>query len=350
MAFRFPPSVERAVTRTFLRLPPGALRRVVGPAHRSPDGLELDVQLQALLWLIARFRVPEMAGRSVAEARAMTERGAPTLASGPWRDVAAYDRQVDGADGPLRARVYVPKSAPAADAPGLVFFHGGGWVVGSIESHDSLCRALASLAGVVVVSVEYRLAPEHPFPAPPRDAIAATRWVLGNAALLGIDAHRVAVGGDSAGGNLAAVVAQALRADARRPAFQLLVYPATDMTRALPSQAMFREGFFLSRAASDWYLGHYLPDPADATKPLASPLFAADLSRLPPALVLTAGFDPLRDEGRAYAEKMRSAGVEVEHVCTPGQMHGFVSLGGALRDGARAVELAASRLRAVLGT
>jgi acetyl esterase len=347
MAFRFPPAVERTVTRTFLRLPPWTLRRVVGPAQRSPDGLELDVQLQALLWLIVRFRVPEVAAGSVPEARAAMERGAPMLASGPWRDVAAYDRTVDGAEGPLRARVYVPKSA-LADAAGLVFFHGGGWVVGSIQSHDSLCRALATLAGLIVVSVEYRLAPEHPFPAAPLDAIAATRWVLSNAALLGIHARRVAVGGDSAGGNLAAVVSQALRADERRPAFQLLVYPATDMTRAQPSQAMFRDGYFLSRTASDWYLGHYLHDPADATKPLASPLFAEDLSRLPPALVLTAGFDPLRDEGRAYAEKMRAAGVEVEHVCSEGQMHGFVSLGGALRGRERAVLLAASRLRAAL--
>jgi acetyl esterase len=321
----------------------------VGPARRAPHRRARDGQHQALLWLIDRLKVPEMTKETVAQARAALDRAAPTLDLVPRRDVAAYDRRVEGAEGPLRARVYVPRSAPAADAPGLVYFHGGGWVVGSIESHDRLCRALAALADTVVVSVDYRLAPEHPFPAPPRDAIAATRWVLGNAGLLGVDPRRVAVGGDSAGGNLAAVVAQALRDDERRPAFQLLVYPATDLTRAMPSQAMFGDSYFLSRAASDWYLGHYLTRPEDKTDPLGSPLFAHDVSRLPPALVLTAGFDPLRDEGRAYAEKMRAAGVDVEHVCTEGQMHGFLHLGGALRDGVRAVELAASRLRAGLG-
>jgi acetyl esterase len=348
MAFRFPVSVERAVARTFLALPPRALRRLVGPASRSPDGLELDVQLQALLWLIERLKVPPMGGGDVAQARAAMERSAPTLDLGAARDVAAYDRTVPGADGPLRARVYVPLSAPATNAPGLVFFHGGGWVVGSIESHDRVCRALARRAGVVVVSVDYRLAPEHPFPAAPKDAIAATRWVLANAPSLGVDAARVAVGGDSAGGNLAAVVAQALRDDERRPAFQLLVYPATDLTRALPSHALFRDGYFLGKDATDWYIGHYVRDRRDETDPLASPLFAADFSRLPPALVLIGGFDPLRDEGRAYAEKMRAAGVKVELDCTAGQVHGFFHFAGAMRSGERAIQLAAARLREAL--
>ncbi len=243
----------------------------------------------------------------------------------------------------------MPASAPATGAPGVVYFHGGGWVGGSIESHDGVCRTLASRAGAVVVSVDYRLAPEHPFPAAPHDAIAATRWVLGNAGLVGIDAGRVAVAGDSAGGNLAAVVCQALRDEAARPAFQVLVYPATDLTRALPSHAMFASSYFLSRAAGDWYLGHYLRGPEDALDPLGSPLFAKDLSRLPPALVVTAGFDSLRDEGRAYAEKMRAAGVETEYVCIDGQAHGFFSMAGVLRDGARVLDLAASRLRAALG-
>jgi acetyl esterase len=340
--------VERAVSRAFLSLPSGALRRVVGPARRSPDGLELDVQLQALLWLIDRLKVPEMAHGSVADARAAVERSAPTLDVSARRDVGAYDRTVPGAEGPRRARVYVPTSGRATARPGLVYFHGGGWVVGSIESHDRVCRALAYHAGVVVVSVDYRLAPEHPFPAAPRDAIAATRWILANAPALGIDASRVAVGGDSAGGNLAAVVSQALRDEPRRPAFQLLVYPATDLTRSMPSHALFRESYFLSKAAGDWYLAHYVRDARDATDPLGSPLFAADVARLPPALVLVAGFDPLRDEGRAYAEKMRAAGVKVELDCTDGQMHGFLMFGGAMRSGARAVQLAAARLREAL--
>jgi len=225
---------------------------------------------------------------------------------------------------------------------------GGGGAGRPTPPPPRLCRGLASKAAVVVVSVDYRLAPEHPFPAAPDDAIAAMRWVLENAALLGIDPARVAVGGDSAGGNLSAVVALALRDETRRPAFQLLIYPATDLTRAMPSHAMFRDSYFLSRAAGDWYLGHYLSDPADAKHPKASPLFADDLSRLPPALVITAGFDPLRDEGKAYADRMRAAGVEVELVCAEGQMHGFCVLGGALREGARIVDLAAARLRTAL--
>ena len=347
MALRIPVSVERAAARGFLSLPPRVLRRIVGPERHSPDGLTLDLQLQALLWLIAFTKVPAMSGGDVAIARASLDRGAPTLDL-ITPDVAVYDRTVPGAVGPRRARVYVPASAPSSDAPGLVFFHGGGWVVGSIESHDRLCRALAHRAALVVVSVDYRLAPEHPFPAAPDDAIAATRWVLENAALLGMDPARIAVGGDSAGGNLSAVVALALRDDARRPAFQVLIYPATDLTRALPSHALFRDSFFLSKAAGDWYLGHYLPEPADATKPLASPLFVADLSRLPPALVITAGFDPLRDEGKAYADRMREAGVDVEYVFVEGQMHGFLVMGGALRDGARTVDLVAARLRTAL--
>jgi acetyl esterase len=349
MAIQLPVPVERAVARAFLSMPPSILRRVVGPPQRSPDGLELDVQLQTLLWLIDLMGLPQFAAGSVAAARTRMDRSAPTLDLDPPRDVAAYDRMVAGAAGPRRARVYVPKGAPSVGAPGLVFFHGGGWVVGSIESHDTLCRTLADKAGAVVVSVDYRLAPESRFPAAPDDAIAATRWVLANAALLGIDASRVAVGGDSAGGNLAAVTALALRDDARRPAFQLLLYPATDLTRALPSHEMFGNTFFLSRAAGDWYLGHYLEDGIDPKDPKASPLFTPDVSRLPATLVVVAGFDPLRDEGDAYADRMREAGVDVDLLRTEGQMHGFLLLGGALRDGARVVDLVADRLKSALG-
>jgi acetyl esterase len=348
MAFRFPVQVERAVARTFVSLPAPLLETVIGPPRRSPDGLVLDRQVQALLWLLDKFRIPPLSGGSVAKARASLDRSAPTLDLPRPAGVGAYDHEVPGATGPLRARVYVPDSAPAAGAPGLVFFHGGGWVVGSIESHDRFCRVLADEARAVVVSIDYRLAPEHPFPAGPEDAIASTRWVLANAATLGLDPGKIAVGGDSAGGNLSAVVSIALRDDARRPAYQMLLYPATDMTRSMPSHAMFRDSFFLSRAAGDWYLGHYLVGPDDAKNPLASPIFVDDLARLPPAFVLTAGFDPLRDEGQAYAERMRKAGVAVEHLCAEGQMHGFLLLGGALDAAADVVHLLARRLRANL--
>jgi acetyl esterase len=346
--FRLPRRVERAAACTLLSLPPPILRRLVGPPRFSPDGLELDLQPQALLWLIDRFHLPDLTAGPVATARAALEHAAPTLDLTPAPGVAAYDRPIPTASGPRRARVYVPESAAASIAPGLVFFHGGGWVLGSIESYDRLCRVLAERAAVKVVSVDYRLAPEHPFPAAPEDAIVTTRWVLDHASRLGLDASRIAVGGDSAGGNLAALASLALRDDERRPAFQLLIYPATDLTRASPSHAMFQEGYFLGNAAMDWYLGHYLRDPADARNPLASPLRVDDLSRLPPALVITAGFDPLRDEGKAYAEKMRAAGVDVELASFPGQMHGFLFLAAAVRDAVRAVDLAAARLRKAL--
>jgi acetyl esterase len=349
---QIPRAVERAFALGLLALPSPILRRVAGPPRRSPDGLVLDMQLQVLLKLIEITKLPPFAGGAVAEARRSLERAAPTLDVAPASDVAAYDRTIPGEGGPLRARVYTPRTAlplPSRLAPGLVFFHGGGWVVGSIESHDRVCRALASRAGVVVVSVDYRLAPEHPFPAAPRDAVASTRWLLANAASLGVDPAAVAVGGDSAGGNLAAVVCQALRRDARRPTFQLLVYPGTDMTRSLPSHAMFGDSYFLSKASGDWYIGHYMGQAGDTRDPQASPLFCDDMKGLPPTLVITCGFDPLRDEGRAYADKMRAAGVEVEYVCFEGQMHGVMMLGAALRDGVRMIDLAASRLRSALG-
>ncbi len=348
MAFRFPRSVERAVTRSILSLPPAVLRHLVGAPRRSPDGLTMDLQLQTLLWLIERLKVPGFADGPVATARREMDRAAPTLDVDRPADVAAYDRSVAGAAGPLRARVYVPDGV-RGPSPGLVYFHGGGWVVGSIESHDLTCRALASRAGIVVISIAYRLAPEHPFPAAADDAVAAARWVFANAASLEMDPSAIAVGGDSAGGNLTAVVCQALGREPRKPAFQVLIYPGTDMTRSLPSHAMFREGFFLSKAATDWYLGHYMQPGSDMRDPRASPLFAEDLSGLPPALVITCGFDPLRDEGKAYADRMRAAGVEVESVCFEGQMHGVLMLGAAVRDGARMLDLAASRLKTALG-
>ncbi|MDP9035708.1 MAG: alpha/beta hydrolase, partial [Myxococcota bacterium] len=233
-------------------------------------------------------------------------------------------------------------------APGLVWFHGGGWVLGSLASAHRVCGALAKRAGVVVVSIDYRLAPEYPFPAGALDAIAATRWILETAPSLGIDPRAVAVGGDSAGGNLAALAAQALRSEPRRPAFQLLVYPATELTRSHESHRLFAEDYILSKRAMDWYLGHYLPDPESASDPAASPFFATDLSGLPPALVLTAGFDPLRDEGRAYADKMRAAGVEVEHACAAGLVHGFLAMTGSIGEAGRALDLAALRLRTAL--
>ncbi len=225
--------------------------------------------------------------------------------------------------GGIPARVY----RPGADGrlPPVVYLHGGGWVVGSLESHDPLCRALAAHVPSVVVAVDYRLAPEHAFPAAVEDAWAATQWVSRNAAELGADPNRLVVAGDSAGGNLAAVVALRAR-DAGLPlALQVLIYPVTDADLDSSGYARLGEGLNLTRAKMEWYWGRYL-DGADGTHPEASPLRAADLAGLAPALVQTAEYDPLADEGAAYARRLREAGVPVTLTVYEGQIHGFIRL------------------------
>ncbi len=331
-----------------MRLPPLVLQRVVGAPVRSSEGFELDLQMQAVLWLMRQTRVPEIHEGTVAEARANLERGARVFALTGFHEVETREVRVPGGAGELRARVYAPRGV-RHPSPGLVWFHGGGFVYGSIASHDSVCRALASLSRVVVVSVGYRLAPEHPFPAAVEDAIAATRGVLGRAADFGIDPRAVAVGGDSAGGSLSAVAAQALREEALRPRFQLLVYPATDCRRGASSHAQFRRGFLLTEAAIDWFMARYVPDPATHADPRASPLLVPDARGVAPALVITAGFDPLRDEGTAYAEKMREAGVDVDSWCCEGMLHGFFSMAGTANEAKRVLERAAAKTRAALG-
>jgi acetyl esterase len=339
---------DRAAARTVLDLPRPFLRWLVGAPVRSPEGYVLDLQGQAQLWLMRISMQPELHERGVEGGRRSFERVGGLLGIEGIDDVSTVDREVPGAAGPRKARVYTPASARGRSAPGLVYFHGGGWVLGSIESYDGVCRALASRAGVVVVSVDYRLAPEHQFPAGIDDARAATRWVLENAASIGVDPVAVAVGGDSAGGNLAALVAQGLRGERLQPAFQLLVYPATDLTRAMPSHGYFREGFMLPEATILWFRERYLPDLKLESDPRASPLFASDLSGLPPALVVTAGFDPLRDEGRAYADRLRHAGGKVEYLCSEGSMHGFLNTAGAIHESERVLDLVALRLREAL--
>jgi acetyl esterase len=233
--------------------------------------------------------------------------------------------------------------------PGIVYFHGGGFVIGNLDSHDGTCRALANASGCAVVSVDYRLAPEHRFPAAPEDCYAALRFVAERGAELGIDARRLAVAGDSAGGNLAAVTALLAR-ERRGPdvRFQLLVYPVADHAFDTPSYRDNAEGYFLSAAMMRWFWGHYLERPEQGDDPLASPLRAKDLAGLPPALVITAEYDPLRDEGEAYAARLKQAGVAAELLRYDGQIHGFFSLFDALDDGRAAVERAGAALRAAL--
>jgi acetyl esterase len=258
------------------------------------------------------------------------------------------DRLIPGADGDIPARVYTPHAAVGEAHGVLVWLHGGGWVIGDLDTADSTCRALANRAGCVVVSVDYRLAPEHPAPAALDDCMTALAWTVENFELLGVDASKVAIGGDSAGGNLAALVCQRVR-DEFGPDidFQLLVYPVTDLTLSHPSMDENAEGYFLTKASMEWFVGHYLGD-ADPKDPAVSPLHADDLSGLPPAMVITAEMDPLRDEGEAYAARLREAGVPTELIRYDGQIHGFVGMATMLDDGKDAIERAGAALRAAL--
>jgi acetyl esterase len=252
--------------------------------------------------------------------------------------------------GSIPARVYTPiKLRKANDlAPCLVFFHGGGWVIGNLDTHDVVCRKLADEGQLIVISVDYRLAPEHKFPAAVDDAVAATQWIAGNAKQLGIDASRLMVGGDSAGGNLAAVVAISAR-DGGGPAIagQVLIYPAVDFAMTHPSHREPETSILLTHSVIKWFRDHYLNSAADAQDWRASPARIKTLAGLPPAYVLTAGADPLRDEGDEYAQQLKQAGVPVTYRTFPGQFHGFFTMGKLLRQANVAASEIAAWLRAL---
>jgi acetyl esterase/lipase len=287
--------------------------------------MAIDPQVEAYLERLKALGVPPIQELTPEQARANFAASIEPL-FGPVDAVASVeDRETD--DG-VPVRIYRPDDS-AEPAPALVFFHGGGWVVGSIATHDGIARALANRAGCVVVSVDYRVAPEHRFPVAIDDAWSATRWVLANADELGIDPARVAVGGDSSGGNLAAVVARRAR-DAGLPlVLQLLVYPVTDHSFDTGSYAEFVEGYSLTREGMRWYWSHYLGD-GDGSDPDASPARAAELAGLAPAFVATAELDPLRDEGEAYARRLEEAGVPTTLVRYDGMIHGFLRMPAAI--------------------
>ncbi|WP_425551874.1 alpha/beta hydrolase [Fodinicola feengrottensis] len=270
--------------------------------------------------------------------------------AGPATPVhSVVDTSVPGPNGAVPVRIYTPSEGKPL--PVLVYYHGGGWVIGSLETHDRTCRSLAVAADCVVVSVDYRLAPEHPFPAGVTDAYAAAAWVAEHIGDYGGDGSRLAVGGDSAGGNLSAVVAQLAR-DRGGPALalQLLIYPGTDAADNSPSMIENAEGYLLTRPFIDWFINHYLENPADIADPLVSPAVTADLSGLPPALVITAEFDPLRDQGTAYAKRLADAGVPTETVEYEGMIHGFFQMTGVLDTARDAVAKSGTALRAAFAS
>jgi acetyl esterase len=310
--------------------------------------MQIDPQMKAILDQAAAAGGKAFHDMSPAEARQAIDTMFAAFRGQPKEVGKIEDRKIPGPGGQIPVRVYTPRGNGPFGV--LVFFHGGGWVIGNIETHDVLCRDLTDGTGCVTVSVDYRLAPEHKFPAAPDDCYAATKWVAENASALNIDANRIAVGGDSAGGNLAAVVAQMAR-DKSGPkiACQLLIYPATDCANETASQREFtKDGYILSRGDMDWFYNHYLTA-KDKTNPYACPALAKNLSGLPAAFVLTAEFDPLRDEGEAYGEALRKAGVKVKTKRYNGVCHGFVSMASALDLGKQAVAECCAELHAAIG-
>lgn len=333
--------------RTLPRIPDRVKRLLLGGRSITVDGNTLDTTLQLMLAGQKLVGIDGLSGPgNVAAARAQLS----GLSAGfdQYIPVAAVtDLTVSGGAGPIPARHY---ATAAPDAPLLVFFHGGGFVLGDLDSHDDLCRLICRDADLHVLSVDYRLAPEHKAPAAAEDGFAAYRWALEHAAELGADPARIAVGGDSAGGNIAAVVAQRAR-DERlpSPALQLLIYPWTNLAAQTRSQTLFANGYFLTKADLHWFRDKYLTDaPVAVTDPVVSPLLADDLSGLAPALMLTGGFDPLRDEGIQYADALRSAGVPVDFRQAGSLVHGFASMFPLGGGSAAAVSDMISALRAHL--
>lgn len=310
--------------------------------------MALDPQVKALLDSMAENPAPRLIDLPVADGREMYRAMATVLYLDGVAIGKVEDRTIEGPGGDLPLRIYTPVAAGGDALPVLVYFHGGGWVIGDLETHDALCRTLANEAGCKVVAVDYRLAPEHVFPAAVDDCYAALKWVEANGASIGVDATRIAVAGDSAGGNLAAVISQ-LAKEEKGPkiSFQLLIYPVTDTDIDSDSYHANESGYILERDGMIWFFDHYLAD-ADRSDPRISPLKAQSLVGLPMAYVVTAGFDPLRDEGRAYADALKAAGVATEHVNYDGMIHGFFNLQGVLDVSREAVKAAAKALKAGL--
>ena len=309
--------------------------------------MPLDPAIEVLLGQISAL--PPMSQGTAEEARAAFAQltGLAAALAPPPEIGPVGDLEVAGAAGPLPARLYLPAGAERP-LPTLVFLHGGGFTIGDIGTYDAQCRTLCGGSGAAVLSVGYRLAPEHPFPAAADDAIAATEWALTHADRLGGDAAAIAVGGDSAGGNLAAVAAQARRGPEPGLAGQFLLYPVTDFTTERPSLDRNGEGLFLTRDDMEWFLGNYMPDESGRDDPKASPLLAADLAGLPPAVVATAEYDPLLDDGEAYAEALAAAGVAVVHHRYEGLIHGFMALGALSPAAAAATDRVCADLRELL--
>jgi acetyl esterase len=329
-------------------LPRGVQRRLFG-APPEMDGQRLVSDVHALVQIAKLARGDSLSeGLAVEQARIERRREAEVVGGQTPISMGRVESvQVPGPAGTLNARLYVPPGPPPSAL--LVYYHGGGWVIGDLETHDRPCRFLAAQAGVQVLAIDYRLAPEHPFPAAAEDAFAAYAWTTANADRFGVDPTRIGVGGDSAGANLAAVTCLSAREEgAQAPAMQLLIYPVTTASQELASRRTFRDGFLLTRRDMDWFEDSYLPPGVDRSDPRVSILQADDLGNLPPAYVATAGFDPLRDEGEAYALRLRDAGVRVTLRRHPGLVHTYANLTAICPSARHAMLEATAALRSGL--
>jgi acetyl esterase/lipase len=322
-----PAAVESRFAHRLAGLPPRVQRRMFGPPPEA-DGQVLATDVHVIATLARRSGKDSLTGGLPGpQARAYLRRAAAAKAAAPIPMAEVVEFEIPGPGGRLPARLYVPHGAPPPPRPTLVYFHGGGWMVGDLSTHDSACRFLAAHSGTAILSPTYRLAPENPFPAAVEDAREAWLWAFKLAAELGADPTRMAIGGDSAGGNLASGVAIAMReAGGPRAAMQLLIYPATEAVDPRPSRATFAAGPFLNQVDIDNCEKAYLPDKAMGYDPYASILRAPDLSHLPPAYVATAGFDPIRDEAEEYANRMRAEGTKVALRRHPRLTHIFANL------------------------
>jgi acetyl esterase len=309
--------------------------------------MPLDPIARQFLDQIAASGMPPIESMPPADARVATDAMLSAFAELPEL-ASVEDRGIPGPAGEIPIRVYTPEARVAQ--PIVVFFHGGGFVIGSLNSHDGLCRTLAGRVPAIVVAVDYRLAPEHPFPAAAEDAYAAVRWVADHARELGGDPGRIAVAGDSAGGNLSAVVSVLARErGGPRITHQMLIYPVVDHSFETRSHIDNADGYLLTRPLMEWFLGHYFSGPTPRSDPRFAVLRVADLSGLPPATVLTAEFDPLRDEGESYAARLRAAGVPVSVTRYDGMIHGFLPQPALFPQAAEAIDAVAAGLRGAFG-
>lgn len=335
----------------WLRTTPERLLRVAfGDPPRNDRGVELDLRTHVLISLMKMGGFGRLHRMSVAKARRHYERDGALLDLPPVVLAQRRDFEIPGPAGPLRCRLYRPHGV-GDRPPALLWLHGGGFVIGGLDSHAGACAWLAVRARSVVMAVDYRKGPEHKFPAASDDSLAAARWLREHASELEVDKDRLAIGGDSAGGNLTAGVCHRLRdAGDPQPCLQVLLYPSTQHHAQFASRTLFAQGALLTADMIEWFRGHYLSGPEDCAHPLVSPLSSPDFRDLAPAIIRTAGFDPLRDEGHAYAQALARAGVHVDYRCHERLIHGFLTMGGAIPAMRQAVDDLGDDLAVALGT